>query len=213
MRDEPRVGSSQLAHLTDRPGERHDEQDERNGDERLAAASEGAQHRHQRQDVAVEVRVERHELDGVDEDEGREDEIRAPGRELVLIQHKRPEREREPDRGDQQHGPQALPQPVEERDRRRMVVLEAEPALAGQALDPGHVVPGGAGVQEDERARQRERRQRETRRRGEPAPATPAGEQEGHGEKDAPGTSRRPPGRSRRRPTPADRRRAARGRR
>ncbi len=111
------------------------------------------------------MRLERQQLDEVDERKGGEDEIGAPGprlvflehkvaspacqpdapdapRELVFLKHKVPQREREPGERKQEEWAETFPQAIQEGDRRRMVVLESEPAGAGEALHTRDVIPG-----------------------------------------------------------------------
>ena len=105
------------------------------------------------------------------------------------------------DGGDEQKRPDRLPQPIEVRERGHRVVLEPQPACASEALHARDVVPGGAGVDEHERACQREaRRPRAPRhdraRATAPSPATATGTAA-----ITPGTSPTRPGRPRARPT------------
>ena len=79
------------------------------------------------------MRVQRHEVGEVDEDERAEHEIGA-----------RPPNERDDEAGDrdQQRGPEAVPEARRERDRRGVVVLESEPPGPGVLLDAPRVAGG-----------------------------------------------------------------------
>ena len=133
--------------VADRPGERHDQQQERHGREPAEAAGEGGERRHERQDVPVPVRVERAEVEEVDDHERREDQVvpAAAG-----------DGDGQPEAADQQRGAKRLPQAVEVRDRGRVVVLEAEPALPGHLLNAVGVAERGPEVRDEVRVRQRE---------------------------------------------------------
>jgi hypothetical protein len=165
MRDDPRVGPRERAGLADRPHERNDEEEERHRRERPHPARERSERGHERQHVPVEVRVERNERREVDEHERGEDPVG------VRPVH---ERENEAEEGDDEHGTHPVPEPVDEGDRRRGVVLEAEPALTAEALDAAHVADRLAEVDGEERARREERDRRKGGRDGEAAPPAPA---------------------------------------
>ena len=201
---QPRVGSRQLAarRRRSRRAERRAPR-VRSGTTALQAAGEDGEHRYERQDVAVEMGLLRHQREPVDADEREQDEI-GP---LV------PERgRREPDDRDEQERPDRLPEAVEVGNGRDRVVLEPEPALPGEVLHAGDVVPGRAGMDQHERARDGEPRDRE--RRGssrapaiDPTPRRPRAPRRAH-----PGTSPTRRGRPRARPTRGGPRRRARAR-
>ena len=96
----------------------------------------------------------------------------------MVFQHKRSSGEREPGERDEQRRAEALPEPVEEGKRRRMVVLEPEPALGRQSLNARDVLPRGAGVPDDERAREHEGERRNPGADREPAPLSPPDREE-----------------------------------
>ncbi len=102
----------------------------------------------------------------------------------MFLEHNVRQREREARERDEEEGAEALPEAVEERDRGRVVVLEAEPARAREALHARDVVPRLAGVQHDERARHDEGRDGEPAGDSKTAPLPPAREEERHGEVD-----------------------------
>src|SRR5207249_4260699 len=83
----------------------------------------------------------RRRVDEVGEDEERNDQVDLRPPE---------ERYRKPDRANDQRRPEAFPEPIDERDQREMVVLEAEPAVAREPLHPEGLVPGLMSVNEDE---------------------------------------------------------------
>ena len=150
-----------------------------------SASGEGAEHGHEREHVAVEVRVEGEQVGEVDEGEAHEHDVCAVRGALVVFQHKRSSGEREPGERDEQRRAEALPEPVEEGKRRRMVVLEPEPALGRQSLNARDVLPRGAGMPDDERAREYEGERRNPGADREPAPLSPPDREEGCRQEDS----------------------------
>ena len=132
LRNHARVGARELLRVANRPGQRDDEQQERDRRQRTHAPRKRAERRNEREHVAVEVRAQGQQIGEVDDDERREDEV---GTGPVY------EREDEADSADDQDGAEPFPQPAGERDRRDVVVLEAEPAFTCQALHAERFVP------------------------------------------------------------------------
>ncbi len=164
VRGDAGVGLRQVARLPDRPRQRHGEQEQRHRRDGAQAACERAESRDQREHVAVEVRVDGHQLREVHEAEHREDEIRAGAMD---------ERQDQPDRSDHEHGPERVPEELDECDRRRRVVLEAEPALAGRALHAGRIAHRVPEPQDHVRARHGEGDERKGTCDREPTPSPP----------------------------------------
>ena len=104
---------------------------------------ERAERRDEQEHVAVEVGVQ-----GQQRREVREDEY---GEDLVGV-GPLDRREDQAEQGDEQRRP-ILPEAVDERDRRRPVVLETEPAAAPELLHAADVSKGGGQVDDEERAR------------------------------------------------------------
>ena len=118
---------------------------ERDRRERAQAAGERAEHRDERQHVAVEVRVERQQRREVGERERGEHEIGAASAD---------ERDDEADRGHERApGRRASQSRSANATGAEPVALEAEPALARPLADPPGVVGRLARVDEHERAR------------------------------------------------------------
>src|SRR5438874_1059676 len=116
--------------------------------------------------------VEGEQAREVDEGEDGQDEIGASAPN---------ERERKPGRSDQERWAEPVPQPRDERERRRLVVLEPEPARMRRLLNPPGVTCGLAEVEKDVRARRGEGEQRPPARDRE-APPPPPGRDDERGE-------------------------------
>ena len=171
VRDDPRVGAGQLLRVANRPGQRHDEQQQRDGSKRTHPSCQRSERRHERKHVAVEVRAQRHQVGEVDDDEGRQDQVGARAAD---------ESRDEADRADDQRRAEPVPEPVDESDRRRVIVLEAEPALPCEPLHAERLVPRLSAVDEDERARRDEGDGGEADRESEARPLLPPCDDERH---------------------------------
>ena len=125
MGDDAGIGLGQLARVPDRPRERDDEQEQRDGCERTQTPGQGAERQQERQDVAVEVLREGADVEEVHDRERGEDQVGAPPLH---------DRDREPQAAHEQRRPEPVPETDDERDRRDVVVLEAEPPLMRQLL-------------------------------------------------------------------------------
>ena len=80
------------------------------------------------------------------------------------------ERDDEPERADDQNGTKPVPEPHDERDRCRVVVLEAQPAVSCALLHLAGLVPRLVTMDEHERARGEEPHSRERNRAREARP-------------------------------------------
>ena len=174
--DDAGVRSGEPLVVADRPGQRHDEQEQRNRCKPAEPSGEGPKGRNERQGVPVEVGAERHEVREVHDHECRKDEIRAAASQ---------DRDDETERADDQNRPESVPQVSHERDRRRMVVLEAEPALAREPLHAKRLVPCLVSVHKHERTGREERQPHQRERDRQPAPAAPRRNHERNGKEDA----------------------------
>ena len=171
MCDDPRIRLRQLSGVADRPDERDDEQEQGHRGQCPHTPGERAERRDEREHVAVEVCVERQQRREVGEDERREDLVGVAPLD---------QREDQSEQGDEERRPHPLPEAVEERDRRRPVVLEAEPAAAAELLHAANVSERRGQMDDEERARHRERKRRERGGDREPAPLAPTGDDERH---------------------------------
>ena len=163
------VAGRQRAGVVDRPPQRHDRGHERGDPEPSSATREDAEDGDERQHVAVVVRLRGQQRERVDRDERQEHDV-AP--------RVSPGGDRDPGETDERERPERLPEPLAEGKRGHRVVLEAEPAGLRKPLDARDVVPGRAGMEHDERARQQERRGGERDRAADAPPFTEARDDE-----------------------------------
>jgi hypothetical protein len=140
------------------------QQEQRHRGERAKAPRQRAEGGHQRQEVAVEVSVEWDEGGEVGQHEGGEHPV---GEGAIH------EGENEAGEGDQERGADALPEAVEEGDRRPRVVFEAERAATGLAKNTSDIAERVAEVDGEIRAGGEERGRRERSGDGEAAPVSP----------------------------------------
>ena len=173
MRVSVRVSCFRVAN---RPRQWHDEQQQGHGRERTHAPGERSEGRHEREDVAIEVRAQRQQVGEVDEDERRQDQIctSAAG-----------EGDHQSDSTHDERGAEPFPEPPDERDRRDVVVLEAEPAVPRESLHAKGLVPGLVAVHDDERARREKGCNGKDSGDRKPAPLLPAGDDQGDEQEDA----------------------------
>ena len=164
-RDHARVGARQYLRVANRPGQRHDEQQKRHRRQRPEATGKRTERRHERKHVAVEVRPECQQVDEVCDDENGENQVDALAPNESDDQAKRTQ---------DQDRAEPSPEPVDERDRRGVVVLEAEPPVARELLDSKSLVPGLTAVHQDEWARSEEPGEGERGGHRESAPLSPA---------------------------------------
>ena len=159
----------QIARLADRPGQRHGEEEDRHRRDGAQPARERSERRNQREHVSVEVRIDGHQLREVHEAEHGEHEVRACAMD---------ERKDEPDRSDDERGPEAVPEELDERDRRRLIVFEAKPTLSGRTLHARCVTHRFPEPEDHVRARRGESDECERTCDREPAPSPPRGSDE-----------------------------------
>ena len=123
--DDARIGLRQLLVVPDRVGQRDDQEQQSHRHERAEAAGEHPEHGDDREQVAVEVRVQGEQVGEVDDHEGDEDEVSLLAGD---------DRDDEPRHGDEQRRADRVPELAAEGEERPAVVLEAEPAVACKPL-------------------------------------------------------------------------------
>ena len=143
-----------------------------NGTAQPDAPGEDGQDGDEREDVALEVGLLRHQRQPVGEREREQDQVG-----LRAADQGRDDADRRHD----QHRADRIPEPVEVGERGDRIVLEPEPAGPGEALHAGDVVPGRARVDQHERARESEPGDRERSRATERLPPPPPRHDHGYG--------------------------------
>ena len=167
--------ASQVLCIPGSPCERDDQHEDRHRRERAEPAGERAKRGDERQHVAVDRRMERQQVREVHEDEHGKREICPPAAE---------QREREPSGRDHEGRAKPVPEPCDECNRRRLVVLEPEPTGGGR-LNAPRIARSLAEVKDHIRACGRKRDQRQAARDRQSPPRTPGRNEERREQQDA----------------------------